>query len=76
MRYLKRLKNAQIQFIIEHKEMCNKELAKKFKVRPNLIATQKSRMRKKGIEFPMNIIPKLESGIRKATKKKIKKESK
>ena len=46
-----------VVYIAKHPNMSNTELAKKLKVRPALIGTYKTRMRKLGMELPRNIVP-------------------
>ena len=52
MRYRRALNKEQVQYLVEHADTPNKELAHKLNTRASVVATYKSRARKRGLELP------------------------
>ena len=52
MRYPPSLNKEQIEFLMSHNEMGNKEIAKYLSVKPEIIASYRSRARKAGLDIP------------------------
>lgn len=53
----------QIKYLINNAHLSNRELAKKLKTKPGIVATYKSRARKNGIELPKYVMPPRRSSI-------------
>lgn len=52
MRYKRQLNKEQIQYLIDHSDKSNKQLAEEFKVSANVVAIYKWRLRQAGIDMP------------------------